>query len=1225
MNQTHLENQIIYVILAYYHEISSRDELINLFKEWMSERRGSFADLLKNKGLLSDREIILLSQKLKDLRAEPGSRTRIQSIIDQCSGLVQELIIRTNNESLASLSLLSNQFFVTSISCHSNIGFVKKSGQIDLGFESSTSSPSDAELQLYRTKIQNVSDHNSGSSSFSSSGNNSGDSNHNSILFSYETCFETTGFVARGAIGEVYQANDTGFARNVALKKMQQRDADRLKEQLRATFLLEGEVTGRLDHPGVLPMYGLGQTRDGNPFYVMKYIDTPDFESLINQFHGTTSGDTTATVISNEYLRKLLSHFSAACQTLQYAHDRGVLHCDVKPANIMTGRYGETYVVDWGMALLFKVDQNGEIRSSHHFVEPIQPVLQNSRQALHRDQGGMRDFIGGTLGYMSPEHYQANRESRVSGMTPAADIFSMGAILYQILTGVMPVNARPDESMEQRLGRIAEGRFESASSLVSGIPRPLDAICRKAMASNPAMRYENIKDLATDIEKWQAGEPVSAYSETLLERGYRWANRNRTAVLSSVTALIVILVGVFIMAFIEKQNRLAIQAKNMELVFEHRQAMINAEEASRQRIRVEEREKMRIRSEKILIATINRYIKDVTNHPELKSRPDLESLRIDLLKGPLEYYIQIDEELQNTPDTSDESMSLLAEGYTQLGNLIAEIGQKYDSLAAFEKSIVIFERLLKSQPDNTNFQFGYVRALQRAGDLNRIRGDVKLSELTTEKAYKLINQMIEKTPGDLKLVNEQADIEDDLAVTYRATGRSEKARELFQKAVAKREILVNSEPGKKDFQLDLATSYRMMGIALQDIGRNQEARENYLKYLNIIQNLSVDNPESWNYQSKLSDAYLTMGIIEQDLNNTKNARDYYSTSRSLLKDHLAESPVDPASEKSLAFVLSLLASLDEENLPSIAIENYLKSVIILRSLVKRFPSVASYQANLSTSLKGAGIAEINQKNLSSAKTYFLEALKVQQHLHDLHPEQADTEAGIGDILEKLATVETSGEYSFELLLRAIENQSRALKRNNQFQMFQAFMVNHWNTIITKVSQTIDPESKFNQLLKLLPTLKELFPGDGSYDLIMKKLNLQQALFYIKNPGGNTDQYTRGLNITSQLSDLKDPSQKIIRAIANYRNKRYLEVIDLLSDQFGKAQANEGSDNPVELAFLAMSLFRQEKFTDAKKVISKLDELMQESRFMNDADSRDAYEEAKRLIKPLSLPESPFQN
>src|SRR5262245_37200576 len=161
---------------------------------------------------------------------------------------------------------------------------------------------------------------------------------------------------ARGGLGEVLVAEDTELHREVALKEIQARHAD--DPASRGRFLLEGEITGRLEHPGIVPVYGLGTHADGRPFYAMRFIKGDNLKQAIAQFHRRDQAAPAdqgpskrggAEFASLEF-RRLLRRFVDVCNAVAYAHSRGVLHRDLKPGNVMLGEFGETLVVDWGLA-----------------------------------------------------------------------------------------------------------------------------------------------------------------------------------------------------------------------------------------------------------------------------------------------------------------------------------------------------------------------------------------------------------------------------------------------------------------------------------------------------------------------------------------------------------------------------------------------------------------------------------------------------------------------------------------------------------------------------------------------------------------------------------------------------------------------------------------------------------------------------------------------------------
>ncbi len=239
---------------------------------------------------------------------------------------------------------------------------------------------------------------------------------------------------ADGGIGRVSVALDRELQRQVAVKELQDRYAD--DPNIRRRFLLEVQVTGRLQHPGVVPVYSLGRDGRGRPFYAMRFIEGEDLDRAIKSFHaadavpGRQSGERAMA------LRHLLRRFIDVCNVIAYAHSRDVLHRDLKPANIMLGPYGETLVVDWGMAKLL-----GDRPTSTEIRAPT-PGPEGEEASDQTQQGS----ILGTIAYMSPE--QATGEAP----TKAGDVFSLGATLYHIITGRPPIEKDDLQAMIARAG-----------------------------------------------------------------------------------------------------------------------------------------------------------------------------------------------------------------------------------------------------------------------------------------------------------------------------------------------------------------------------------------------------------------------------------------------------------------------------------------------------------------------------------------------------------------------------------------------------------------------------------------------------------------------------------------------------------------------------------------------------------------------------------------------------
>jgi serine/threonine protein kinase len=303
-------------------------------------------------------------------------------------------------------------------------------------------------------------------------------------------------------LGEVFVARDEELNREVALKQLREALAD--DADSRDRFLREAELTGRLEHPGIVPVYGLGTDADGRPYYAMRFIRGETLYEAIRHLHRAGAGADPAQ--QRLELRLLLGRFLAACNAMAYAHQHDVVHRDLKPQNIMLGEFGETLLVDWGLAKVLGRDEETwkETPLKHGAAETL------AGSAI------------GTPAYMSPEA----AAGRLAEMGKASDVYSLGATLFHLLTGQAPFPDDDSVPVQEVLRLVQRNEFPLPSRVDPAVPPALEQICIRALAQRPADRYPSVQELATDLERWLADEKAALRTDRASETANdTWINR----------------------------------------------------------------------------------------------------------------------------------------------------------------------------------------------------------------------------------------------------------------------------------------------------------------------------------------------------------------------------------------------------------------------------------------------------------------------------------------------------------------------------------------------------------------------------------------------------------------------------------------------------------------------------------------------------------------------------
>ena len=305
--------------------------------------------------------------------------------------------------------------------------------------------------------------------------------------------------IARGGLGRISRTRDQHLGRAVVVKEMLRRGRDE------ARFVREAIVTASLQHPGIVPVYDAGRWAGGEPFFAMRPIE------------GRQLGEALAAATTLDARLALLPNLLRATEAVAYAHAHGVIHRDLKPSNILVGAYGDTVVIDWGLAKrIGTVGTDSTVDSDAAELPPIS-------DGAHTVAGA----VMGTPAYMPPEQAESS-----DAVDARADVYALGAILYQLLVGAPPFTGT---SSEQILDRVRSEPPKPVTDVVPAAPRDLVAIVDKAMARDAADRYPTARELVAELERFTTGRLVAAHAYTRRELIARFVRKNRAAV--SVAAI----------------------------------------------------------------------------------------------------------------------------------------------------------------------------------------------------------------------------------------------------------------------------------------------------------------------------------------------------------------------------------------------------------------------------------------------------------------------------------------------------------------------------------------------------------------------------------------------------------------------------------------------------------------------------------------------------------------
>ncbi len=837
---------------------------------------------------------------------------------------------------------------------------------------------------------------------------------------------------ARGGLGEVLVAHDANIGRKVAIKIIQTPFADDPSRQKR--FLREAEITGRLEHPGIVPVHGIGKDELGRPCYAMRFVEGQTLREAIAAHHSSSSSNVTPRE-RNLSLRQLLQRFISVCNTIAFANSHGVIHRDIKPSNIIVGEFGETLVVDWGLAKLLdskddtqSSDCDRDVAIAGNDIASAEPLTEEGR-------------VLGTLYYMSPE--QASGDANITLQT---DVYSLGATLYSILTGQPPFanSGTPDNAMlPPLLERVQNGHFADPRKQLASIPGRLEAICLRAMANKPENRYATASDLARDIESWMADERVTAIEDSWLDRGMRWARQHRLLVATTAAAMSVALIGLVLqLVTIARTNAMLRTAFVSEAIAK--------ENAYTQRNNAEQNAQLADEQSAIARSILQNVIENVQR--DLRFVPASQKARREILLKSMKGLAQVSQSIDSR--TVVDRMKMLAhrdlgDVYQLIGNesgnngtqsahvefqsalkaaetlasenardrqphidlasvhqrmsaTLLELKSAQEAEVHLKRYLQIWEQLSQDSPNDLETQLSLVSALNAFGEFHMMERSFDTAAAHFERAMSILDLWMKRSPLIVGNRHESVATFNNVGKLRVRQGKQDEAISVYERSLAANRSRRMADPNDPRIVRDLAFVISAIGSVYWSQAEFAKVEPYYREALELrMQNYSMD-PTNMSLERELMQSHEKVGDLMRKLNQIDVAKEHYNAMLAICKKHVALNPGSNSALRDLSAANERMGKVCWEGKDTEAALGYLRESLEsdrIRSEQDPTDARAKVDIAIASSTLAVKLLELDQSG--EAIELLAESVSIYRNHYAANPTDAKARRGMFVLLQQL--------------------------------------------------------------------------------------------------------------------------------------------------------------------------------------------------------------------------------
>jgi serine/threonine protein kinase len=751
--------------------------------------------------------------------------------------------------------------------------------------------------------------------------------------------------LGRGGMGVVYLARQTKLKRLVALKMILAGVLS--KEEDLARFQAEAQIVSQLQHPNIVQVYEIGE-HDQYDYYSMEFVP----------------GGTLARRVQLRPLspREAAQVVQALAQAMQVAHDQGIIHRDLKPANVLLAPKSEARSSKSGSEKTETTPSSGpdfawsdveemaatELRMADFIPKVTDFGLAKRLQAKGLTQTGV---VLGTPEYMAPE--QALGLPNVQG--PAVDIYALGVILYELLTGRPPFKGcNPMDTIQQ----VITEEVVPVSRLQPKTPRDLQTICQKCLRKEALHRYRSARELAEDLQCFLDGQPIQARPAGPVERTIKWARRKPAlAGLLATVLLAVVLLSVAVVQLLRT----------------------NAAEA-RQRMLAEE-------NARLAKEAVDNLSLAVIAEPPFNEEP-MRAARKKLLEKALPFY----EKFKTLQSDDRKVLEDAAKHHFHLAMIIEEIGRKDQAQPYYAEALRLWEQLVAAHPQQVSYRQQQVQTLIHLGLLHLHLGHHDEAATCCQKAQQLCQQLTAVSPQDTLSQKLQADATFALGRVQASTGKIKPAEQSYRQALQSYQQLATHQPKDMALQAQVAATYNRLGELLEPNHNRLAAIELLKQALTLYQQVTAAQPQVSTYQADLALVHNNLGTAyrgQRTLQGFATAEKHVQQELLILERLATQYPdvVDYQARQMMAWTRRGSLQMEDPQGYAASEESLRKALAINQRVLAAQPHVLEYQKNLVWELYFLGVLGQKQRHTTAAVAWCGQAEQQLLRLLERYPKE----------------------------------------------------------------------------------------------------------------------------------------------------------------------------------------------------------------------------------------------